>query len=778
MGESESAMEKRRSLRDDDRGVSLVAVLVTLVFVGTIALIVTDVTWTNIRMREVELSGKKNFYSAEEVLDELSSRLDDVAADAAADAYSAIMKEYRTTLTNGESAQKLFNRRYMDEMKKRFWDGDEADSATSGGGPGGEVQAFGGHYDVEVLKQALRNPPDNPGDPGTASELEQYVKIEDDDAKFTIDYEKGDFRLYNVAVDYTDRRGYRTTIKTDMVFHAPILNYNGDSKVSDYMKYALIADDSIEDGSPGVSVNGSIYAGAGGIRTTGEGLGETLDVVGNNIVTRGDIVAQNGSSMKLGNGSSRIWAENIETQGDGAETKLNISGNIYVADDLTLDAKKSDVTLAGNYYGYNFLENYDGTETQPVKDAAFSSAIVLNSAGSKLNMEGLDYLLLAGRTYISRGAKDGTQNNDVPLGESLSVRTNQLAYYVPDRYLAKNDDGELLTNGAGNFYFSDEGAAAYVKDVGFADMGAEDVSAEVAQFMGLLDGAKPVTTYYFRDSLVQSQRYYLNFKDEQSANDFFDQYWLHNSGQLSGYANGYADAIQVGADVLTLKGDMLTREPQAGDAAPAFQETHVNITPEDWKPDGAYWDYAKQLALNYKCLELSLKDNMEGVTDLRFHDSSGLIDKTIDPLLENIMDMDAIRADLGGSKREEEMETESGTYRVVVTDNASTPAGVGNPYVVPNGSEGIVIATGDVYVEGSFRGMIISGDTITFAANASVTGDELLVAELFSKDMESEEDDQVFAKYFADADTLDESVIGIVQSDNYSAYENWTKNEE
>ncbi len=777
----ESSMEGKESLRRDDRGASIIAVLVALVFVGTIALIVTDVTWTNIRMREVELSGKKNFYTAENVLDELSSRLDDIAADAAADAYSAIMKEYRTTLTNGESAQKLFNRRYMDEMKERFMrSGSETASVSDG--PGGEEQAFGAYYDVEAVKRALRNQTDDSGNPGVVSELEQYVAIDDDEAKLTIDYEKGDFRLYNVAVDYTDQRGYRTTIKTDMVFHAPVLNYNGDSRVSGYMKYALIADDSIKADAPGISVSGSIYAGAGGIETSGEGMGETLTVVGNDIVTRGDIVAHNGSSMSLGNGSGRIWAENIETLGEGSEAKLTISGSCYIADDLTLGAEKSTVTLSGNYYGYNFLENYDAAETQPAEDAAFSSAIVINGTGSTLDMSGLDYLLLAGRTYISRGAKGSAQNNDIPLGESLSVRTNQLAYYVPDRYLARDDDGALLTNGAGCPYFSENGAEAYVRDNGLANGGAAEVEAEAAAFLAYLNETEPITTYFFRDSRAQSQRYYLNFKDEQSANDFFDKYWESNSGKLSGYGDSYADAIEVGDGMLcTLKGDMLSRTAQQDDELPAFQERRFEISPADWASSGVYWDYARQLALNYKCLELGLKDSMEGVTDLRFHDASGGIDKTADPLFANLLDVDAMRADLAtlaGLRRDVTMETESGSYRVVVTDNANAPAGMNTPFIVPNGTEGIVVATGDVFVEGTFRGMIISGGTITFASNASVTGDERLVSELFSKDMESAEDAQVFAKYFADSDVLDESVIGVVQADDYSSYENWTRNED
>ena len=55
-------------------------------------------------------------------------------------------------------------------------------------------------------------------------------------------------------------------------------------------------------------------------------------------------------------------------------------------------------------------------------------------------------------------------------------------------------------------------------------------------------------------------------------------------------------------------------------------------------------------------------------------------------------------------------------------------------YDVPNGTKGIVVATGDVRVCGTFEGMILSGGTVEFLPNASVKGNSVLVAELFQKD--------------------------------------------
>ena len=57
-----------------------------------------------------------------------------------------------------------------------------------------------------------------------------------------------------------------------------------------------------------------------------------------------------------------------------------------------------------------------------------------------LDIKGLNYLLLAGRTFISR--KLDASNEDILMGESISARTNQLAYYVPLEYVS--GDGRSL----------------------------------------------------------------------------------------------------------------------------------------------------------------------------------------------------------------------------------------------------------------------------------------------------------------------------------------------
>ena len=53
---------RKLSLKNENRGASLLAVLIVLVVVSVIAVVITKVTITNIQMKEVERGTKKNFF--------------------------------------------------------------------------------------------------------------------------------------------------------------------------------------------------------------------------------------------------------------------------------------------------------------------------------------------------------------------------------------------------------------------------------------------------------------------------------------------------------------------------------------------------------------------------------------------------------------------------------------------------------------------------------------------------------------------------------------------
>ena len=741
---------KKNSFHKDDRGASLLAVLILMVVVSAIAVVITKITIVNIQMKEVERGTKKNFYSADAIMDDLRTGAREQAETALENAYADVLQHYVDYTSGGKNAQDVFKQNYMNGLEKYFADPMKTPVDTTNE-QGNVVYRVAG-YDADKVKGCILD--------GT----QQGCFVAPADPKYEIDYGTGTFTLKDVRVVYKDAQDYETTITTDLVFSTPDMNFSGQSQVKEFMKYALIADDQINVNASNVTVDGSVYAGVGGIVASGNGTGE---LKGRMILTRGDIVADMGSALKVGDGNSSIWAENIMTTGKSAAT-LNVNGNMYVADDLALNAKESKVTLQGNYYGYNFQKNYGAGDTVAT-DADFSSAIMINGKSSSLNIQNLKYLLLAGRTFISRG--NNSSNTDIQMGESIAARTNQLAYYVSDKYV-KTENGEgvvLKWNDAQNVRI---GEKEY--PIGESDYAAS-IHVDPVKLDGWLNHANPIVPYYYTNGV----NYYLNFKSQQDANEFYAAYYAGNTGKAGGFAGTYLDKNALIIDehnkvIMTLSGDIMYRtKPEE-----MFQEKAVTIEPDNWKDSaGLLWDYCSKLAVSYKSLELGLKDFGQSVTpdQVRFSvtDENGheKIDKSIDPLFDKLIDRSALQEEI--AKHKNPGDAGFTVYHpaddVYLIDNTGV-------YDLPTSiTKGIVVATGSVKVSGNFEGLIISGGKVTFGTNVQVKGNKLLVSNLFKEDQSRKA--PLFSKFFRDCSgTAASNISGQLDLDSYINYDEWKKN--
>lgn len=741
---------KKNSFHKDDRGASLLAVLILMVVVSAIAVVITKITIVNIQMKEVERGTKKNFYSADAIMDDLRTGAREQAETALENAYADVLQHYVDYTSGGKNVQDVFKQNYMNGLEKYFADPMKTKVDTTNK-QGNVVYRVAG-YDADKVKGCILD--------GT----QQGCFVAPADPKYEIDYGAGTFTLKDVRVVYKDAQDYETTITTDLVFSTPDMNFSGQSQVKEFMKYALIADDQINVNASNVTVDGSVYAGVGGIVASGNGTGE---LKGRMILTRGDIVADMGSALKVGDGNSSIWAENLMTTGKSAAT-LDVNGNMYVADDLALNAKESKVTLQGNYYGYNFQKNYGAGDTVAT-DADFSSAIMINGKSSSLNIQNLKYLLLAGRTYISRG--NNSSNTDIQMGESIAARTNQLAYYVPERYV-KVESGEstlLKWNDAQNVRI---GEKEY--PIGESDYAAS-IHVDPVKLDGWLNHANPIVPYYYTNGV----NYYLNFKSQQDANEFYAAYYAGNTSKAGGLAGTYLDKNALIIDehnkmIMTLSGDIMYRtKPEE-----MFQEKAVTIEPDNWKDSaGLLWDYCSKLAVSYKSLELGLKDFGQSVTpdQVRFSvtDENGheKIDKSIDPLFDKLIDRSALQEEI--AKHKNPGDAGFTVYHpaddVYLIDNTGV-------YDLPTSiTKGIVVATGSVKVSGNFEGLLISGGKVTFDANVQVKGNKLLVSNLFKEDQSRKA--PLFSKFFRDCSgTAASNISGQLDLDSYINYDEWKKN--
>ena len=89
-----SDRQEKKSFLADNRGSSLLTVLIVAIFISILATTLLYVSGKNYQMKQTDYQNKKNFYEAEAALDELKACVIQDSALAYQEAYRALMKEY------------------------------------------------------------------------------------------------------------------------------------------------------------------------------------------------------------------------------------------------------------------------------------------------------------------------------------------------------------------------------------------------------------------------------------------------------------------------------------------------------------------------------------------------------------------------------------------------------------------------------------------------------------------------------------------------------------
>ena len=122
------------------------------------------------------------------------------------------------------------------------------------------------------------------------------------------------------------------------------------------------------------------------------------------VISKGAVAVNEGANLTIRNAtdSTKVYVRDIVTTPTQVIDKSTIegSGEFCVGDDLELNGNKSEVSLTGKYYGYNSAKWDDAATTEIFGKHSNSSAIIVNGSRSKLTLNGLEELIVAGRAYI------------------------------------------------------------------------------------------------------------------------------------------------------------------------------------------------------------------------------------------------------------------------------------------------------------------------------------------------------------------------------------------
>ena len=774
-------MRENRWGKMNNKGASLIAVLIAIVVVGVMGSVVMQLTITNLQMKEVERQGKQNFYSAEDFMGYFTNQINVKTAKQLQGAFNDMLAMYKTVSQTGGGLKTAFSKAYLDRLVETFG----VDTPTPNQKKNVEEVLYQiGYYDVSLLESLVYSSGiDGDVNDVVPTDLQDTTKYGfsytpysatlpnlSTDGFYYADYEKGTFTLGNICVFAKDDFGNVTRIKTDLVFITPDVNLDGSNVVKEFMRYSLIADREIEVNSTLVKVDGNVYAGKDGIKFD---LGNSGKFIGKKIVTRGDIAVSAGGNAQIGNPDNsaytQIWANNYKTLNDGsAGAKLYISGDSYIADDLSVDGNDSEVVISGAYYGYNFQENYDVAMSTPPENSAFSSAIMINGKNAMVDVNDITSFMVYGRSFIGRNKNVSSGSNDIMMGEAISVKSNQIAYYVPSDCVDKSS-----------------GVAVLITDLYENYSGVMDIDTYVS--------GTGVTEYHYMEGSTEKTVYYLKFKSEQAANDFYYAYFTSKQISMMQKAEKYISpsarsvvvtkddgttetvnhySLQINSARTVMRGDYIYR-----DAAGQLATAKWSIPGGYWGKGQTYFEFAKDHAIRYKSLALTLEDkndaSMAGNVRIQPTDTT-MFHVLIDDAqwAGFFIDHDSEITDGKFVKPWKENEADPTTdILLAIVDNAG-----GDPYQIPDGyTRGLIIASGDVHVNKDFRGTIISGNLIKLDhSGVTVESDEVLISKMISQDAMLKSN-ALFSKLFKDYSSSASSVMSGSSIDKYMSYDNWTK---
>lgn len=712
----------------DNRGSALLMVIIGVLFLGLLGSVITAASVMNARLKGYYVGERTNFYTADGILEEIRAGLGEYSSQAAITAYETMMTQYLEITKENKDKQQAFSEKYLLELKEKL-------------GMAGAKD----YYSVEILKGCLKG----------SEEEKDCLQILPNENKLEILEEKGYAVLKNVRIVWAGPNEEKTVLKTDICMTPPKLeDVERKQFAAELMAYAIIGDSGVE--LKDTKVSGSVYGGAAaadsvGILLWGSNTDLGSSIMGSNVLTRGELLAKGGKNYIGGEASEPksmdVWARNIRLE--NPETGLTLEGNINVADDVEMNGAKNQLVLKGSFYGF-------GAEQSK---AEYSSAILLNGKECAVDMTGLESLLLAGNSFIKRlggatgqpGEEKLSENQDILLGSSLSVKSDQLVYFVPEKYVEKDEKG--------GYRFLWEEYAAYA--------GLEN------KVKSLLHPSEPIKTYYYRKIQGSGEDaigcyYFLNFKNTESAVNFYRFYREANEKSMekkaAAYlAEGQAIALQNGL-LYTSSGEILYRTGEK--EALAWKEANVRE-----KNRNILEERCLRKAKEYLSRQLYLAPDV--------YVEGQWLPETAPTLLSALLYKDKL-----------EMAVASG--ETIVKSYAGVPEGkiyiageAGLDIKNIDTKKGLIISLGDVTLSEPFEGMVLSfgrikGENTILKAEPDLV-ERLLRAEAEQYDsLEKAEEAGSILTLFKGLDLqfLWEEEQKSVDLSNYITYENWTKNKE
>lgn len=544
-----------KKLKGDNRGSAIVSVVVAMVFILALSAALLFSAYAAYQMKIAQRADLENFYDATSAMDEIKAGVQRAVSESISEAYAKVLEEYPQTGSSASDPEGDFKRIFIEKLREwRNNDGHD-ELIYNGYGNPKTFEAFLSHQEsVEIAC-------------GQVVEDENSLTFKDISVKHSA-------------------RGYESSVTSDIVVTKPGV-YAGGMAPSDLNKYAIIANQGII-ASGNASITGEVFAGSGGI-TVGNS-GSTLTLSGGSVITTGSLLVGQGAELFANNANYSLWTREISLENSG---KLRLDTSAYVADDLVLNAGSS-ATIRGRYFGFG--SNVAGDNGS----SGASSSIFVNSLSDTLDPAKLDIsgagISLAGVSYVDISGSDGAadQSYSLPMGQSLSVKSDQLAYLVPENCLSvvPPDDCQVLVSGNPMVFKGNKPAVTVVETL--PSLWGDKTLANY--FSGAVGTKTLMTNLNSAEEPLWMMYTFLEFNDQAKANQYFTDYFKAYPDRISQYLETYLKlangSVAQGAGVTYTtdgKGELNLKDADTISAEGA-QNRYKVICSDSYSPFNTYID--------------------------------------------------------------------------------------------------------------------------------------------------------------------------------------------
>lgn len=503
-----------KRLRGDRRGSGVITVLIAMLFIAALG---SALLFTSYTGYQVKVSGRRsteNFYDADAAMSEVRAGVQKAVTESLASAYTSVLENY-SSITGAYEAGKTADNTAIDKtvytsldlyLEARFQDYFKTALLGWKSGTTEDTALIrSGVCSADVLSSFIHAPV------GCTVTLTAGGYSADDAA----------FTLRNISLSFTDEKGYKTNIQTDIAVKLPPFVYTPPGySYTGINLYSVIVGGTLSATGSNDTLSGDAYA--GNIRLASSGAHLTYG--GGTLTCGGDIYAGNGATLTIGSAASGVtlWTRSLTV---GAGGTLTTYGSANVANDLTLQGEPASgvrgasAVLNGSYFGFG----YSSTA------AASSSSILVNGRSCSLDLSGLNTLILAGSSFIQA-------SGNYVMGESVAARSDQLVYLAPKSCLPEGVS-------------SNPCLVTVTKDTAGNDV----VTPSVSDTAAVLAKIRALGGYYAKVSGVKVEYghlpstgstykaayFFMTFASQADANDFFKGYFAASKSDMSTYLATY-----------------------------------------------------------------------------------------------------------------------------------------------------------------------------------------------------------------------------------------------